>query len=103
MYDSSQYVKKNLGPFILGSYYGNNMPGIVLGFLDKMIKVKDQNVRWNIAMAFNNSFGNHHSNEAVKYLKILANDSNPVVQRAVKSTLNHLRKRDKSLKLEGII
>ncbi|MBL8018018.1 MAG: HEAT repeat domain-containing protein, partial [Ignavibacteria bacterium] len=29
MYDSSVYVKKNLGPFILGSYYGNNMPEIV--------------------------------------------------------------------------
>jgi HEAT repeat protein len=79
------------------------MPGIVLGFLDKMLKVKDPHVRWNIAMAFNNSFGNHHSNEAVKYLKILVKDESPVVQRAVRSTLNHLRKRDKSLKLEGNI
>ena len=26
MYDSSRYVKVNLGPFILGSYFGNNMP-----------------------------------------------------------------------------
>ncbi|HWA05398.1 MAG TPA: HEAT repeat domain-containing protein, partial [Ignavibacteria bacterium] len=99
MYDSSQYVKKNLGPFILGSYYGNNMPDIVLAFLYRMIKVKDQHVRWNVAMAFNNSFGNHHPNEAIKYLRILANDDTPLVQRAVKSTLNHLRKRNKKLHL----
>jgi hypothetical protein len=99
MYDSSQYVKKNLGPFILGSYYGNNMPGVVLEFLYKMIKVKDPHVRWNVAMAFNNSFGNHHPNEAIKYLQILTNDDTPLVQRAVKSTLSHLRKRNKKLNL----
>jgi len=99
MYDSSQYVKKNLGPFILGSYYGNNMPGVVLAFLYKMIKVKDPHVRWNVAMAFNNSFGNHYPNEAIKYLRILANDESPVVKRAVRSTLNHLRKRNKKLSL----
>lgn len=97
MYDSSQYVKKNLGPFILGSYYGNNMPAIVLAFLYKMVKVKDPHVRWNVAMAFNNSFGNRHPNEAIKYLRILANDESPVVQRAVRSTLNHLRKRNNAL------
>lgn len=99
MYDSSQYVKKNLGPFILGSYFGNNMPDVVLAFLYRMIKVKDPHVRWNVAMAFNNSFGNHHPDEAIKYLRILANDNTPVVQRAVKSTLNHLRKRNKKLNL----
>lgn len=99
MYDSSQYVKKNLGPFILGSYYGNTMPAIVLAFLYKMVKVKDPHVRWNVAMAFNNSFGNNYPNEAIKYLRILSNDDSPVVQRAVRSSLNHLRKRNKKLEL----
>ncbi|HMQ79882.1 MAG TPA: HEAT repeat domain-containing protein [Ignavibacteria bacterium] len=99
MYDSSQYVKKNLGPFILGSYYGNNMPDVVLAFLYRMIKIKDPHVRWNVAMAFNNSFGNNYPNEAIKYLRILANDDSPVVQRAVRSSLNHLRKRNKKLEL----
>lgn len=99
MYDSSRYVKINLGPFILGSYYGNNMPGEVFKFLDQMMKVKDEHVRWNVAMSFNNSFGNNYPNEALKYLRILAEDQNKVVQRAVKSTLNHLRKRNKSVKL----
>ena len=50
-------------------------------------------------MTFNNSFGNRYPKEAVKYLKILSKDESKVVQRAVKSTLNHLKKRDKSIKL----
>lgn len=97
MFDSSRYVKVNLGPFILGSYFGNHLPREVFKFLDRMMKAKDEQVRWNIAMAFNNSFGNRYPLEAVKYLKILSGDESKVVQRAVKSTLNHLRKRNKSL------
>lgn len=99
MYDSSRYVKVNLGPFILGSYFGNNMPDVVLKFLNKMMKVNDPHVRWNIAMAFNNSFGNRCPEEAVKILKKLNEDKNPVVQRAIKSTLNHLKKRNKNISL----
>ncbi len=102
MYDSSVYVKKNLGPFILGSYFGNALPDDVFSFLDRMIKVKDAHVRWNVAMAFNNSFGNRYPNEALKYLRILVKDESPVVQRAVKSTLNHLRKRNKYLSLLSV-
>ncbi|MEO8512054.1 MAG: DNA alkylation repair protein [Ignavibacteria bacterium] len=99
LYDSSVYVKKNLGPFILGSYFGNHLPEDVFRFLDRMIKLKDVHVRWNIAMAFNNSFGNRYPNEALKYLRILAKDDSKVVQRAVKSALNHLKKRNKSIEL----
>ena len=99
MYDSSRYVKVNLGPFILGSYYGNNMPEVVLAFLYRMSKVKDPHVKWNVAMAFNNSFGNNFPNEALKFLRLLLNDKDPVVQRAVRSTVNHLRKRNKNIKL----
>lgn len=100
MYDSSVYVKKNLGPFIVGSYFGNHLPDETFRFLNKMLKIKDDNVRWNIAMAFNNSFGNRYPNEAVKYLRVLSKDQSPVVQRAVKSTLNHLRKRHKDINSE---
>lgn len=99
MYDSSRYVKVNLGPFILGSYFGNHLPGEVFKFLDRMIKNKDAHVRWNAAMVFNNSFGNRYPLEAVKYIKRLSKDESKVVQRAVKSTINHLRKRNKSINI----
>lgn len=99
LYDSSMYVKKNLGPFILGSYFGNALPDEMFRFLDRIIKIKDENVKWNAAMVFNNSFGNRYPNEAIKYLRILAKDESKVVQRAVKSTLNHLRKRNRNISL----
>lgn len=97
MYDSSVYVRKNLGPFVLGSGYGNAFPAETFEQLDKWIKIKDDYVRWNIAMAFNCSFGNKYPYEALKYLKILSTDKNKVVRRAVISTLRALRKRHATL------
>jgi hypothetical protein len=99
LYDSSAYIKKNLGPFVLGSYYGSSHPKELFKQLDKWLKIKDEHARWNVAMTFNNSFGNKYPREALKYLRILAKDKSPVVQRAVKSTLNHLRKRHKNISL----
>jgi len=96
LYDPTTYVKKNLGPFVIGSYYGNSYPLELLNQLNKWIKIKNPNVRWNIAMTFNNSFGNRNPEQALKFLKILSKDKSPIVQRAVKSTLNHLRKRNKN-------
>lgn len=95
LYDSSMYVKKNLGPFILGSYFGNAFPKEMFRLIGKMVRVKNENVKWNAAMAFNNSFGHHYTEEALKFLRLLIKDESPVVKRAVRSTLNHLRKRHK--------
>ncbi|MCI0449008.1 MAG: HEAT repeat domain-containing protein [Chlorobi bacterium] len=99
MYDSSPYVKKNLGPFVLGSYFGNSHPEELFKHLDKWIKINDPHVRWNIAMTFNNSFGAKYPRKALKYLRILSKDKNPVVKRAVKSTLNRLKKANKNISL----
>ena len=57
------------------------------------VKIKDENVRWNIAMAFNCSFGNKYPEDALKFLKILSGDKSKVVSRAVLSTLRSLNKR----------
>jgi hypothetical protein len=97
LYDSSVYVKKNLGPFAIGSWFGYSFPKETFAQLDKWVKLKDANVRWNVAMAFNNSFGNKYPEKALKYLKILSKDKNKVVQRAVVSTLRSLRKKHRSL------
>jgi len=93
MYDKSIYVKKNLGPFILGSYFGNRLPDETFRQFDKWIKIKDEHVRWNIAMSFNCSFGNKYPDKALKYLEILSRDKSKVVSRAVLSTLRSLNKR----------
>ncbi|HJY63105.1 MAG TPA: HEAT repeat domain-containing protein [Ignavibacteria bacterium] len=108
LYDSAVYVKKNLGPFVLGGWWGRHYPKEFFKQLDKWIKIKDCNLRWNIAMCFNNSTGNKYPIEALKYLKILNKDKNPVVQSAVKSTSRFLSKRNELIvnsfiELNGIV
>ncbi len=97
LYDSSVYVKKNLGPFVLGSYYGNSFPEEVFAQLKIWLKIKDENVRWNIAMAFHNSYGNKYPDKALDILTVLANDNQPSVKKFVKSTVKFLAKRSKKL------
>jgi len=108
MSDSSVYVKKNLGPFILGSHLGNHHPEETFKQLKKWLKSENEHVKWNIAMTFNNSFGNKYPYKALEFLKALANEKNKVVSRAVISTLRHLNKRHSKLianfiKEEGIV
>ena len=93
MSDNSQYVKKNLGPFILGSHFGNNFPEETLEFLKSLVNEKCSNTLWNIAMSFNNSFGNRFPEDSLQILSKMMCSENPVVRRAVISTLRHLHKR----------
>lgn len=93
MFDKSRYVRKNLGPFILGSYFGNKFPDETLKQLDTWSRIRDENVRWNIIMTFNNSFGNKHPVEAIRFLKKFTGDVDLTVKRAIVSTLRFLKKR----------
>lgn len=102
MFDESRYVKKNLGPFILGSYFGNQFPDETIRQLEKWSKIRDENVRWNIIMAFNNSFGNKHPKIAIRFMKKFVGDVDLSVKRAIMSTLRFLKKRH-SLLVEDFI
>lgn len=93
LFDNSKYVRKNLGPFILGSHFGNSFPEETISQLKKWSKIRDENVRWNVIMSFNNSFGNKHPEDAFNFIKYFAGDVDLTVKRAVLSTLNFLRKR----------
>lgn len=97
MRDSSVYVKKNLGPFILGSHLANHHTEEVIVQLKKWLKIKNEHAKWNIAMTFNNSFGNKYPAKALEFLKELLTEESKVVQRAVISTLRHLNKRHSNL------
>ena len=97
LYDASVYVKKNLGPFAIGSWYGHSFPKETFAQLDKWIKIKNEHVRWNVAMTFNNSFGSRYPLEALKYLRALLDDKSKVVQRAIISTLRSLNKKHPAL------
>lgn len=107
MSDVSVYVKKNLGPFILGSHLANHHTEEVISQLKKWMKINNEQVKWNIAMTFNNSFGIRHPETALLFLKELSKEKSKIVSRAVISTLRHLNKRHKKLiqefiKKEGI-
>ncbi|MBL8007356.1 MAG: hypothetical protein JNJ56_07475 [Ignavibacteria bacterium] len=93
LFDNSKYVRKNLGPFILGSCFGNKFPEEILKQLKKWGKYRDENVRWNVIMAFNNSYGNKHPEYAFDVLKMFTGDIDITVKRALMSTLNFLGKR----------
>lgn len=102
LFDDSKYVRKNLGPFILGSYFANKFPVETVKQINKWSKIRDENVRWNIAMSFNNSFGNRNPELALDVLKNLTGDQNIIVRRAVISTLRFLSKKHKKL-VDGFI
>ena len=107
MSDASVYVKKNLGPFILGSHLANHHTEEVTAQLKKWLKIKNEHAKWNIAMTFNNSFGHRFPQTALEFLKELAKEDSKVIRRAVVSTLRHLNKRHSKLiqnfiKEEGI-
>lgn len=97
MFDESKYVKKNLGPFILGSHFGNKFPAETIRQLKKWSKIRDENVSWNIIMSFNNSFGNKFPKEALEVIRLFSGNVDLVVRRAIKSTLNFLSKRHKKM------
>ncbi|MBX7043837.1 MAG: DNA alkylation repair protein [Ignavibacteria bacterium] len=91
--DSSVYVRRNLGPFILGSHFGNALPLQTFEFLKKIIKSDDRYVLWNAAMSFNNSFGRRNPDEAMEVLKCLLVNEDRFVKNAAKSSLRHLSHR----------
>jgi hypothetical protein len=93
LYDADPYVKRNLGPFVLGSYFGNSFPDEVFIQLKKWLKIKDENVRWNIIKTFHSSFGNKYPDKALEILMNLSKDSNDFVGKAVKSTAKFLSHR----------
>jgi HEAT repeat protein len=93
MFDNSKYVRKILGHFILGSYFGSKFPKETVSQLKKWSKIHDENVRWNIIMAFRNRFGNMYPNETLEVLKLFTGDVDLVVKKALMSTLAFLNKR----------
>src|SRR5439155_602413 len=50
--DENEYVRKNLGPFTIGDQFLRSYPDATLARLRKWMEDPDENVRWNVAMAF---------------------------------------------------
>lgn len=86
LYDSNVYVRKNCGPFAL-SHVGYKDSDTTFKRLKKWMKVKNKNVRWNVAMCLGVWFGQTYPEESLKLLQVLAKDEEKFVWRAVASSL----------------
>ena len=98
-YDDNAYVRKNCGPFAL-SHVGYKDPDATFKRLRKWMKVKDKNVRWNVAMCLGVWFGYSNPEESLKLLKVLAKDKEKFVWRATASSLVKLVRKHPKLKQE---
>lgn len=93
MHDSSVYVKRNLGPFILGSYILRKHTDETMSMLKKWSKSDNVNIKWNVIMSFKNAFGNQNPGLAFMILSEFKNEKDKALQRALKSVLGFLSKK----------
>ncbi|MCL6450907.1 MAG: DNA alkylation repair protein [Acetobacteraceae bacterium] len=102
--DGSQYVRRNLGPFLLSSL--GCKPGAagqaVVDRLRAWAESGDQNARWNVASAFRAQLGIKRPADGLEILESLAADSRLGVRRAVTSALVHIGRRHPSLVLRTL-
>jgi hypothetical protein len=78
------YLQKNLGPFVVGGGFLARFPRETLAFLRQQSRKKNENVRWNVAMAFTTAVAaRHHVEAGEEILAHLASDERPRIVRAV--------------------
>lgn len=90
--DRDPYVKKNLGPYVLGDGLIKSHPELVLSRLKAWVELPDETARWNVAMVFTAQAGAKHAHDASSILNILATDSRPSVIKALAKARNAIAK-----------
>ncbi len=87
--DANPYVRRNLGPFVLG-YLGYTYPDVVLPQLRRWVARFCNGPSypcWNLASAFSQALGRRHPIVALELLPQLANHPSALVRRAVARSL----------------
>ncbi len=90
--DKNSYVKKSCGAFVL-SRLCYKEPEFSFDKLNKWVKEKDENIRWNVAACLGGWFGVNNPDKALNILKILASDKRRFVWRAAASSMIKLLRR----------
>jgi 3-methyladenine DNA glycosylase AlkC len=85
--DRHPYVRRNLGPFALGSGLLRAYPDMTFEYLAKWSTSNDEQVLWNVAMAFSSSGGPLMTKKALIILRKLSLDDRHYVRRAVASAM----------------
>ena len=85
--DRHPYVRRNLGPFALGGGLLRDYPDMTFEYLAKWSTSNDEQVLWNVAMAFSSSGGPLITKKALIILRKLSLDERHYVWRAVASAV----------------
>ncbi|HDL84734.1 MAG TPA: hypothetical protein ENH11_00095 [Candidatus Acetothermia bacterium] len=85
--DRAKVVRRNLGPFALGSAMLNHYPSITFEYLVKWSTTTDEQILWNVAMAFSASAGPPLVKRALIVLRKLSLDERRYVWRAVAAAM----------------
>lgn len=93
MSDRAEYVRKNLGPFAIGSSIGIHHPAETVAFLRRVMATGDEQARWNCAMAFSQSWGAQRPDLAIPILTELAGDGSKYVRTAAAAALRNVGRR----------
>ncbi len=92
LYERSQYVRDNLGPFAIGSALIRYYPDQVLTRLTEWVKIEEEQVRWNVAMVFSAAEGAKHAGHAQSILHSLSQDDRPYVRKAFEKAQKTIKK-----------
>ena len=95
--DPAEYVKRNTGPFAVGSALRGQYPDETLAHVRAWARSDDEMSRWNAAMAFVAANARKHVRIGLEVLSSLATDKRKPVWMAVSSALKNLVKRDPSI------
>jgi len=85
--DRAKVVRRNLGPFALGSAMLGHYPSITFEYLVKWSTMNDEQTLWNVAMAFSASAAPPLVKRALIVLRKLSLDERRYVWRAVASAM----------------
>ena len=89
MDDTSNYVKKNLGPFAIGDAMIEYDPSNTLVYLKRWASHPNPNVKWNVASVFSTAAGAKHYDVGFELLgKLIHDDDRSVRQMALKGFKN---------------
>lgn len=92
--DPAVYVRKNLGPFAIGSALLMRHPAQTLERLRRWALSADERVLWNVAMAFSAAPAKAHLQTALELLGPLSGHPSRLVWRAAASSLRFLGRHD---------
>ncbi len=85
------YLQKNLGPFVVGGGFLSRFPQQTLSFLRQQSRKKNENVRWNVAMAFTTAAARKHAAAGAEILERLDADERLRIVRALTKARKNLR------------